>query len=194
MASRNKLSTKIIIMVEVIILISSFLFCLVSVYIARVGIRRAIQQRMLDIANCASGSVDGDFLAKFTEDDIGTPEYQELFKTLNVFKENVELKYVYSIREVSEGNFIFTLDTDPVDPAHYGGSVKYTEALAKAGKQQKDLAELYGVTKQSMSMKFKRDAWFGKDLTRIAEFTGGKLAFIYPDGTTIQFDILGKLL
>ncbi len=134
MASRNKLSTKIIIMVEVIILISSFLFCLVSVYIARVGIRRAIQQRMLDIANCASGSVDGDFLAKFTEDDIGTPEYQELFKTLNVFKENVELKYVYSIREVSGGNFIFTLDTDPVDPAHYGGSVKYTEALAKAGK------------------------------------------------------------
>lgn len=61
-------------------------------------------------------------------------------------------------------------------------------ALAKAGKQQKDLAELYGVTKQSMSMKFKRDAWFGKDLTRIAEFTGGKLAFIYPDGTTISID------
>ncbi len=61
-------------------------------------------------------------------------------------------------------------------------------ALAKAGKQQKDLAELYGVTKQSMSMKFKRDAWFGRDLTKIAEFTGGKLAFIYPDGTTINID------
>ena len=61
-------------------------------------------------------------------------------------------------------------------------------ALTKAGKQQKDLAELYDVTKQSMSMKFKRNAWFGKDLVRVAEYTGGKLAFIYPDGTTINID------
>ena len=61
-------------------------------------------------------------------------------------------------------------------------------ALTKAGKQQKDLADLYGVTKQSMSMKFKRSAWFGKDLVKVAEYTGGKLAFIYPDGTTINIE------
>ena len=61
-------------------------------------------------------------------------------------------------------------------------------ALTKAGKQQKDLAELYNVTKQSMSMKFKRHAWFGKDLVKVAEFTGGKLAFIYPDGTMINIE------
>ena len=50
--NRNSLSTKIILMVEVILLISSILFCSVSVYRARVAIRKAIQQRMLDIANC----------------------------------------------------------------------------------------------------------------------------------------------
>lgn len=61
-------------------------------------------------------------------------------------------------------------------------------ALTKAGKQQKDLADLYGVTKQSMSMKFKRSAWFGKDLVRVAEYTGGKLVFIYPDGTMINIE------
>ena len=61
-------------------------------------------------------------------------------------------------------------------------------ALTKAGKQQKDLASMYNVTKQSMSMKFKRNAWFGKDLVKVAEFTGGKLAFIYPDGTTINIE------
>ncbi len=61
-------------------------------------------------------------------------------------------------------------------------------ALAKAGKRQIDLAGLYGWSKQSMSTKFSRESWFGKDLTRIAEFTGGRLAFIYPDGQTIYID------
>ena len=61
-------------------------------------------------------------------------------------------------------------------------------ALAKAGKRQLDLADLYGCSKQSMSTKFKRESWFGKDLAKIAEFTGGKLAFVYPDGQTIYID------
>lgn len=61
-------------------------------------------------------------------------------------------------------------------------------ALAKAGKKQLDLAALYGCSKQSMSTKFKRESWFGKDLARIAEFTGGRLAFVYPDGQTIYIE------
>lgn len=61
-------------------------------------------------------------------------------------------------------------------------------ALSKAGKRQIDLAALYGWSKQSMSTKFSRDSWFGKDLTRIAEFTGGKLAFVYPDGQIIYIE------
>lgn len=61
-------------------------------------------------------------------------------------------------------------------------------ALAKAGKKQIDLASLYHCSKQSMSTKFKRESWFGKDLAKVAEFTGGKLAFVYPDGQTIFID------
>lgn len=61
-------------------------------------------------------------------------------------------------------------------------------ALVKAGKKQRDLAALYGCTKQSMSTKFKRESWFGKDLAKVAEFTGGKLAFVYPDGQTIYIE------
>ena len=62
-------------------------------------------------------------------------------------------------------------------------------ALQKAGKKQKDLAERWGKTKQSMSMKFVNDSFFGDDLVDIAKFTGGKLAFIYPDGTVINIDV-----
>ena len=134
MAARNKLSTKIIVMVEIILLISSILFCSVSIYIARVGIRKAIQQRMLDIANCATGSVSGEVMKNLTEDQVGSVAYNKIYDTLAVFRDNVELEYVYCIKEAEPGRFIFTLDLDQVNPASYGDSVKYTDALAKAGK------------------------------------------------------------
>ncbi len=131
--SKNNLSTKIILMVEVILLISSTLFCTVSLYRARIGIRKAIRQRMLDIANCASGSVRGDVLKNLTAADVGTPEYNSIYDTLAVFRDNVELEYVYCIRDEGNGNFIFTMDLDQYTPAGYGDSVKYTKALAMAG-------------------------------------------------------------
>jgi signal transduction histidine kinase/CheY-like chemotaxis protein/HPt (histidine-containing phosphotransfer) domain-containing protein len=121
-------------MVECILLISSVLFCTVSVYRARVGIRKAIQQRMLDIANCASGSVNGDLLKTLDESSVGSKVYNDVYDTLAVFRDNVELEYVYSIKEESPGNFIFTMDLDLVSPASYGDSVEYTEALASAGR------------------------------------------------------------
>lgn len=61
-------------------------------------------------------------------------------------------------------------------------------ALNKAGKRQIDLANLYQCSKQSMSTKFSRESWFGKDLAKIADFTGGRLAFVYPDGQIIYID------
>ena len=134
MNSGNRLSTKIIIMVECILLVSSILFCSVSIYRSRVGIRKAIQQRMLDIANCAAGSVNGEVMKSFTEDEVGSVAYNNVYDTLTIFRDNVELEYVYCIKEDTPGNFIFIMDTDPVSPASYGDSVKYTEALAQAGR------------------------------------------------------------
>ena len=133
MNSGNRLSTKIIIMVECILLVSSILFCSVSIYRSRLGIRKAIQQRMLDIANCAAGSVNGEVMKNFTEDQVGSNAYNNVYDTLTIFRDNVELEYVYCIKEDTPGNFIFIMDTDPVSPASYGDSVKYTEALAQAG-------------------------------------------------------------
>ena len=133
-APKNKLFTKIIFLVEFIILITSTLFCTVSLYRARVGIRKAIQQRMLDISNCAAGSVDGDILGALDESNIGGPEYNDLYSRLAVFRDNVELEYVYTIKKVGEKDFIFTMDLDQVRPASYGDSVEYTEALASAGR------------------------------------------------------------
>lgn len=131
---KSNLSTKIILMVEAILLISSILFCAVSIYRERVAIRKAIQQRMLDIANCASGSVNGDILGALEKDDKGSDAYNTIYNILAVFRDNVESEYVYSIREEGEGQFVFTVDTDIETPGEFGESVKYTDALATAAK------------------------------------------------------------
>ena len=128
----NRLSTKIIVMVEVVLILSNSLFCVVSIINSRFGIRKSIQQRMLDIANCAAGSISGDSLQGITAADEGTEAYREIYKTLSVFRDNVELEYVYAIKDEGDGRFTFILDTDPVAPGAYGAEVKYTEALAAA--------------------------------------------------------------
>ena len=130
----NSISTKIILMAEAILFITGILFCIVAVYTTRADIRRAISQRMLDIVNCAAGSVDGDVLGSITRDKVGSAEYNELYNKLAVFRDNVELEYIYSLKEEGDGQFIFTMDLDQYTPAAYGDSVEYTDALAMAGK------------------------------------------------------------
>ncbi|MBQ9707770.1 MAG: hypothetical protein IJV66_01125, partial [Firmicutes bacterium] len=121
-------------MVECILLISSTLFCSVSIYMSRLGIRKAIQQRMLDISNCAAGSVDGEVMKTFSKETVGSEAYNKVYSTLSVFRDNVELEYVYCIKQTGPQEFIFTMDLDLITPASYGDSVKYTDALAKAAK------------------------------------------------------------
>ena len=89
---------------------------------------------MLDIANCAAGSVEGDVLKTLTRDDVGGEKYVDLYNKLAVFRDNVDCEYIYCVKDEGDGNFIFTMDLDQVSPADYGDSVKYTEALASAGR------------------------------------------------------------
>lgn len=58
--------------------------------------------------------------------------------------------------------------------------------LNLTGKKQIDLQEALGMgSKQSLNNKFSRDSWSAEDLIRVAQATGCKLAFIFPDGERI---------
>ena len=129
---RKTLSSRIIILIVVVLFVSNSILCVASIIFSRSTIRKSIQQRMLDIANCASGSVDGDVLASLTADSTGSAEYKEIYDTLSVFRDNAEVKYVYSIRSEGRGVFIFTIDTDPDEPGAFGDRVEYTDALNTA--------------------------------------------------------------
>lgn len=67
-------------------------------------------------------------------------------------------------------------------------SAKVSALLKAKGLSQNDLAAAYGVSKQSMSNKVRMERWDASDLIKVANMTGGKLAFILSDGSVINFD------
>ena len=54
--------------------------------------------------------------------------------------------------------------------------------LAMSGKRQIDLAEHFGMSKQTMNNKLNKNSWSATDLRKVADFCGCKLAFIMPNG------------
>ena len=60
--------------------------------------------------------------------------------------------------------------------------------LLEADMKQNDLAEAFGMSKQTMSNKMTLDRWSGKDLLKVAELTGCKVAFVLPNGKTIDLE------
>ena len=64
-------------------------------------------------------------------------------------------------------------------------SDKVKGLLALCGKIQTQLAESFGMSRQTMGNKMARNSWSGNDLAKAAEFCGCKLAFLLPDGQQI---------
>ena len=67
-------------------------------------------------------------------------------------------------------------------------SEKVKAVLSCSGKKQIELAEYFGMRKQNLSTKMQRGSWSAEDLARVAEFVGGRVGFILPNGTTILLD------
>lgn len=58
--------------------------------------------------------------------------------------------------------------------------------LEMTEKDQTALAQHFGMTTpQAMGNKMRRDSWSAKDLVKVADYCGAKLAFILPDGSQL---------
>ncbi|MBR6451580.1 MAG: diguanylate cyclase [Lachnospiraceae bacterium] len=96
------------------------------------AMRDLIGNRMLDISNTAAAMLDGDVLESIQAEDLHTNEYREILKTLTYYQDNIDLKYIYCIRDTGDGNFVFTVDPTTDDPGEFGEPIVYTDALYKA--------------------------------------------------------------
>ena len=99
---------------------------------AHAAMKTLIDGRMLDIVNTAAAILDGDILEKLEAADQDTPEYQAMMGTLLSFQKNINLAYIYCVRDAGNQQFVFTLDPDEEDPAKFGSPIEFTDALYAA--------------------------------------------------------------
>ncbi len=73
------------------LLAASAVLGFVSMERSREAISEIMQQRMMDIANCAA-SVDGDILEPLTAEDEGSKDYQTVFDALALYRDAVAIQ------------------------------------------------------------------------------------------------------
>ena len=121
-----------------LILICAFLLAMnlllgfVLIWNSQHAIREQIESHMLDVSNTAAAMLDGDVLRTLQAEDVNTPEFRAIHNTLFRFEQNIELAYIYCVRALDDGSFVFTIDPDPESPGAFGDHIPYTEALYNA--------------------------------------------------------------
>ena len=129
---KSKYTTKYLILVIVFLLALNISLGYLLMGQSKNSIITLIRTRMLDISNTAAAMLDGDDLETITPDDEGTEKYESVMRTLTYFQDNIDLKYIYCIRDMGDGTFTFGLDPTVEDPGEFGSPIVYTDALNKA--------------------------------------------------------------
>ncbi len=129
---RLSFSAELSVIVSLILLAANIILGKVLLDNSRKAIMEQIDNRMLDIVNTAADMLDGDILRDIQKEDEGTPEYALLEDPLRVFQDNINLKYIYCIRDMGNKEFTFTIDPAVVDEGEFGEPVHYTDALYEA--------------------------------------------------------------
>ena len=125
---------KYVIVFGVVLLLTNVVLGLVLMLQSVNTLQRLVRQNMLNISKTAAGIVDGDVLENLTEKDVGGPAFNGILSDLRIFQDNVDIEYIYAVRQTGEDEFVFTVDADPGDPADFGENVLVTYALREAAK------------------------------------------------------------
>lgn len=131
-----------ILLVSLFILTANLALGAVLIRQARNATKTQINERMLDIVNTAAAMLDGDVLKNLTAQDSDTPQYQEVLDILRRFLDNIELNYIYYVRDMGNKTFTFGIDPDPVSPGEFGSPVVYTEAMYEASQRKPSVDEV----------------------------------------------------
>ena len=121
-----------LILIFVFLIAANILLAGVLISDSRRAIREQIESRMLDVANTAAAMLNGDELRVLKAGDQDTPAYKNALDILSRFEQNIELAYIYCVRAIPDGSFIFTIDPDPESPGAFGDHIATTEALVGA--------------------------------------------------------------
>ena len=122
-----------------LLLITNIFMGVTLMVMSKKTLREQITQRMLDVANTAAYQLDGDELKNLKKSDKGTENYDKAFGILHSFQENIELDYIYAVRDDGDGTFSFTIDPAEESPAEFGSTIETTSALVNASMGKPDV-------------------------------------------------------
>lgn len=95
-----------------------------------------IQSNAKNIAQCAAMNVSGDVLRDIGEADAESEAYATVIDELALFRDNAEIEYIYTLRQVGESQFEFVVDADTEEPAAIGDECEATDAMNEAFSKQ----------------------------------------------------------
>lgn len=131
---RFSLTTRYVVVVGVLLFVANIILGLVSISQSKAAMRTMIRKSMLDISNTAAGFLDGDAMGAWTEEDVGSPAWQDALDKLSVFQSNADIEFIYAVRQLDEDSYGFLVDADPVEPGEFGEEIVVTNAVVQAGK------------------------------------------------------------
>lgn len=132
MLKNNRFSRKIVILLSIFLFVVNGALGFILVQQSKNDLKKQMSARMLDVSKSAAALIDGDVLEKLQKEDKDTEPYQKALGVLRSFQEQVELKYIYGIRDMGGKKFTFTIDPTVEDPGEFGEPIVYTDALYQA--------------------------------------------------------------
>ncbi|MDP4180354.1 MAG: methyl-accepting chemotaxis protein [Bacillota bacterium] len=131
----------------ILILICSIGIGLYAINKAKSTIEEAVGQSGLNIVKSMAGEIDIDKFNKLqNKDDMKSEYYNELHNKLKEMKENVGLKYLYTMRKTQSGKYIYVVDGAAMDSDDFsmlGDEEKETTDKMKVSFDGKTSYELY---------------------------------------------------
>lgn len=132
---------KLFIMLAVLLLMGNGILGVVAYRHSEKNLFLQIQGNVVNIAATAAAHVDGEIFQVIETGDEGTDAYNRIIEQLALFRDNAELEYIYTLRQLSDGKVIFVADSDPEEPAAIGDECEMTDALNAAFTQGKAFAD-----------------------------------------------------
>lgn len=133
--------TQLFIWLAVLLLIGNALLGYFAYSRSQSALFAQIQSNVMNIAQCAAMNVDGEILQQLAEGDEGSENYNIVIEQLALFRDNADIEYIYTLRQVGEEQFVFVADADPEEPAAIGEECEATEGLIAAFNEKTTAAD-----------------------------------------------------
>lgn len=132
---------QLFILLAILLLIGNGILGMVAYKHSEESLFKQIQGNVVNLASTAAAHVDGELFQEIEIGDEGTDAYNQIVKQLSLFRDNAELEYIYTLRQLSDGSAIFVVDSDPEEPAAIGDECEMTDALNATFLQGNALAD-----------------------------------------------------